>query len=259
MRTAPYALPPQAAGARSRGERVTERESRRAAEGEVRDGYLRRRTVRERTRILYSRAYSSTCAAAGQDLAKLQPAQLDGILEKVLNDGFFEGDMVGETKYKLFGTAWATGTSTKDLPKAKAVLRGSEKQNPPASREPVTWQEALLLADCLAASSEDGSLMAACTLLMQFDTYARPAEILQLTPHHCTAPSAFLERQSWSVTFFPGDLDVFSKTNTRDDTVQIGDLDSQRFWLNSILALLVRRTAPSTMFSTLILSSTAAW
>jgi len=68
-------------------------------------------------------------------------------------------------------------------------------------------------------------------MLLAFDVYGRPGEIINLkTENICTPSTAF---RNWAICFGVQELGEFTKTNTQDDTVVVGL--GHRKWMCQIL------------------------
>eukprot|EP00971_Amphidinium_carterae_P173717 3443820-Amphidinium_carterae.1 len=63
------------------------------------------------------------------------------------------------------------------------------------------------------------SKLLAFALLVGFDLYARPSELLRLRAGHFTSPRQHERRHRWVVTFFPSTALAMNKTLQQDDSV----------------------------------------
>eukprot|EP00974_Lingulodinium_polyedra_P024874 2405153-Lingulodinium_polyedra.AAC.1 len=96
-------------------------------------------------------------------------------------------------------------------------MAGAAREEPGSSREPVTWEETVLIADALLNLNTADANVTAAGCLLQFELYARPGELLRLLGRHVQPPAAGIA-DAWTVVFFPADEPQKSKTGEQDDT-----------------------------------------
>ncbi|CAK0881882.1 unnamed protein product [Prorocentrum cordatum] len=72
--------------------------------------------------------------------------------------------------------------------KGKGALSGWGKLGPDVTSEPLSWAAAALMAQYLAGLGTEAGLQAARGLAVQFDTYLRPGELLDLLVPCCLLP-----------------------------------------------------------------------
>ena len=140
--------------------------------------------------------------------------------------------------YLVFGLQLLRCNSNKSdfLVESKAALAGWRKARPSNMRLPVP--EDFVFDFCHLAISE-GKLDLAFMMALQINTYLRPSEVLSLTVDHIGKPHG-RRYSSWTVIVAPSDLDVRTKTGSKDDAVIVGDLACQS-WVGDALALYMKK------------------
>ena len=161
----------------------------------------------------------------------MSAAVLDKALDAQLTDLFLEGASVNEARYLVFALKWFTGLGPERLPLAAVALKGFANLCPGGTREPATWEATVLIAAALVEMPSYQALLAGVGVLLQFDTYARPSELLSLQVSW-TVPGLNL------VTFYPATQAARSKTGQQGDSVVIG-VRPQRRWLRKVFQALV--------------------
>mmetsp|Transcript_49406 Transcript_49406/g.117568 ORF Transcript_49406/g.117568 Transcript_49406/m.117568 type:complete len:392 (-) Transcript_49406:322-1497(-) len=186
---------------------------------------------------------------------------LDRALAGELGRFYFEGLGVASAQYLLAAVAFTRNTRLRDLeiPVAKAALAGFLRLCRPKSRNPTPWEAVVLIADWLASRTSAADVQAAAAILLQFDIYARPSEVLNLHKEDITPPprGADPRLQVWTVTLCPSDVAYSrtTKTGTQDDSVRVGVPSSSREWITAVLqALYSRARRPSDKLFTISLA-----
>ena len=98
------------------------------------------------------------------------------------------------------------------------ALRAWRRLRPKFSRHPLPWALLSGIA-CVVAAHTDGGQGAAISLVLMFDTYMRPYELLQLRVGDVCPPVDNLA--SWIVTICPFDRRRPTKTGVFDDSVRL--------------------------------------
>eukprot|EP00971_Amphidinium_carterae_P341466 6480265-Amphidinium_carterae.1 len=199
-------------------------------------GFLRRRAIGSLTLQRYSKALHALRLRSKRRLELLSAAELDELVESAINATFFKGGTISEATYMLYGACWWLGVPSKALAKSKAAHAGFRKVEPSPARQPVTWEEVLVAGSVLLDRQEPGSKLLAFALLLGFDLYARPSELLRLRAGHFTSPRRHDRTQRWVVTFFPSTELAMSKTLQQDDSVVLAATQPDRLWLCKPLA-----------------------
>lgn len=239
------------------------RGARRSELGEAEGGFLRRRTVSLTTRRRYEAgvsAYLRFAAISGtpilmpSDVSPLDDDQLrrhDALLDKSIHRLFFDGASLQQAREHLYGVAWGLSRPVSSLPLARQAFRGFSRLCPTVSRDPVTWEETIILADALLKRGTSPTIQAAILALLCFDSFARPSEMLGLCRRHVVPPPrSGRSPQFWSIMFHPeADLKP-AKNRTFDDTIRIGEAPA-RLWLGGIIRRLcqLKRDDISPFFS----------
>eukprot|EP00971_Amphidinium_carterae_P312547 6212249-Amphidinium_carterae.1 len=107
------------------------------------------------------------------------------------------------------------------------------------------------MASWLAQQRSFKQQQAAAAMLLQYDIYARPGEVLSLTKACVSPPPVGSDSrlQAWTITLFPsGAADMrCSKTGSQDDSMKVGVPSSTREWVVGVLQALYRAArCPST-------------
>ena len=221
--------------------------------GHDRRSYLRQRSVSEKTRTEYHKHADAFFAWAGHHRVLTRDKyQLDSALECYLDDLFFEGYESYTARYTIWGIGFVRDliVSARELPKAHRALRGWAEAAPELGRMPAPWFAVAVGCDALSSQAaftalgERVALGSARAGLLQFDTFARPAEVIRV--RHCDIVPPVGNVHTWAVVFNPrpsgleGDAADMrrasfglgraprSKQRTYDNTVQVCDAASIR-------------------------------
>eukprot|EP00971_Amphidinium_carterae_P344159 6484374-Amphidinium_carterae.1 len=189
------------------------------------------------------------------DPAGALPA-LDTALAGEIGRLYFEGAGVGAAQFLMAAVAHVRLVRLRDMatPFAKAALSGFLRLARPRSRAPVPWEAVILMADWLSRQRSPRKHQAAAAMLLQYDIYARPSEILGLTRACISPPPVGSDDrlQAWTVTLFPSDATQrCSKTGSQDDSMRVGVPSSSREWIVNILMALfeISSSSMSPLFS----------
>jgi integrase len=167
-------------------------------------------------------------------------AILDRCLDEEMVNFYLTGQVATEIRYLFYAIRWHYVLTNVDLPLANASRIGLGRATREAMRDPMTWEEVVLLAKQLLlvdGTAARVGLETAILSLLEFDTYARPSEWLGVQADHLLKPIRGADGMAacWSVTFFPATGIAVSKTRCQDDTIGIGVTSVRRLWLNSIV------------------------
>lgn len=207
------------------------------------DGFLRRSSVTAATAERYKECVRELIQFVKKEArGRLSPANLekaDRALEAYLEQLFSSGESKEAGRYTLFGLAWARGWATRSpaFPLSKQALKGWDRMEPAASREPIPCDIALAFARRLSSGTSE-EVEAAAAILLCFDTYLRPSECLGLTRSHVVPPHGQGATGQWAVTIAPAGLGAPSKTSTYDDTVIVGEAKKPRSQTSVVLKAL---------------------
>jgi hypothetical protein len=172
---------------------------------------------------------------------------MDRALERFLDTFFFDGQESFTARYTVWGVGfmrdWDMGRLL--FPRAHRALKGWKSAALEGSKEPAAWEAVVVGADALASDAGQAALTtcvalsAARAALVQFDTYARPNEILKIRAVDFVPPARRL--QFWHVALNPkpvgregddtdlrraavgGARGAVSKQKTFDNTVRVAD------------------------------------
>ena len=184
------------------------------------------------------RSWRAGDATAGQQCDDLALARYMNVL-------YFQGHNPSKGRYLLHGfvfccTGWPNNRQGQ-LPNAARALKGWERLVPAVCRDPTPWGVVCLVAVVLV---DRGLVLFAAALLLQFDTYGRPSEILNLRGVDLIEPDSFATGafgDHFAIVIAAADSGRRTKTGHVDNTVLVGD--RIRVFMREVVWLLKRCTA----------------
>ena len=206
---------------------------------------MRRRRVGPRGRAKYTKAsqdFQSFCAA--RDLPLASSDDIDRALDSYLVF-LFAGNKqrVQVAREAFYGVRYWYDLHNFHLPLSHASLEGFRKEDPDSARDPCPFEVLVLACVEILRLGTAEAVLAVVALLFCFDAYARPGALCSLRGGSLIRAGA----HGWALIFFPGDRPEVSKTNTQDDTVEIGAYG--REWLRKVASsLATRRQAAASLF-----------
>ena len=118
--------------------------------------------------------------------------ELDRTLEQYADHLYFRGRGVTDLRYAAWGYGFLRDVALSKgvFPCTYAALRGWRRAAPDVQRDPMPWSAVILISHLLASDrgAPEGSLEAARALPLQWDTYMRPSEVLELRVDDLLAP-----------------------------------------------------------------------
>ena len=219
-----------------------------AASSEVKTRYLKNRSVTPETLALYAADRAAFYDwMEDQRLAKGTLKQLDASFEKYLEylyldgHGTFKARTVVHAVMFHLDVNWA---KTIEFDRTRRAMKDYTKIAKDHSREGCPWAAALLAFTMSTLFGSDG-VEGAAALLLAFDTYHRPSEVMRVNRRHLIAPPARARAKSAlrAIMVAPSD-DAVTKTGLTDDTVIVGEINKERSWLNDIVKELYWTTSP---------------
>ena len=196
---------------------------------------LRLRRISAKTVVLYNQRVAEflSWASAQQVMVGSSERRLDINMSKYFNELYEDGEAYNVASYTLFGfiaLKMSPKRPEKDLlPLARSALNAWKASTPCASRVGVPPQVIYRFACfCLESGERD----AAAAVLIQYDLYLRPSEILQLKRRDIVKPVANVS-QRWGVLIGNSDFEEVSKTGTTDDIVVANS--AHRTWCNDLV------------------------
>ena len=134
-------------------------------------------------------------------------AQLDRAVLAMLHEMFKEGELSSESQ-KLVSVVKKFRPELRragSLPRSLTAIRGFRRIAPPATRQPLPWECACLIAEMLV---HDEQWLTAVATLLCFCLYARPSEVLRIRGAQLVPPVKRSGRAHcfWSVTLHPHEL-----------------------------------------------------
>lgn len=166
-------------------------------------GVLKRSSVALRQQGIYEHHASLLTTWAARNAPLFGDADsLDANLESYLDHFYATGHNTYAARMASYGYAFCHDCETgrSKLPRTHKALKGFTKAAPDNERDPLPWKVCLELAKDLTESErETGDWAAAAALVVQFDTYARLTEVLELTTRDFvdaskTSPAALIIR-----------------------------------------------------------------
>lgn len=240
---------------------------RRAHQADLGPGFLRRRRITVRTRVLYTEAACRLQAWCHEHRRSMVGDQIDSSMEAYFEHLYLNGETAYEARMTLYGVAWEHKMITRDinvLPCAKEALRGFVKAAPERTREPLPWAAALLICHDMILTDGLPGLHAARALVTGFDGYVRPSELLMTRRSQVTTRPAGQSRYPQvALRLAPtpsGEDDEHArptKTGQFDDTIVFGDSASSSAGRGQVAKLLQRlkaTTSANTMLFPLTLN-----
>ena len=216
--------------------------------------FLRRQKVSEVTRRRYTKLARDFLALEG--LADDAPTEvLDHALNRRLLKMYLDGEQAASARYLVYAVKWELNRNAKDFKRALAALSGFGSATAETLRDPNSLEAVILAAAAGCRKGTTEAIHTAAASIVQFDTLARPSEVLQLEASWlfvARGREKAMAEDAIAVTFFPSSQALVDKTKQQDDTVvanEVVDLP----WLASFLRLL-RRRDPAGRFFPLTLS-----
>ena len=153
-------------------------------------GYLRTRTVTDKTAEKYKRLYANFVAHSRRrlDTAECEISH-DSALDMYLDEKYLEGFAQSVLRDTIYAVAWHLNLHLRDLPLSQMALRGLRKLCPDKSRNPVTWEAVLVIVDELCASADPADVLTGAAAMIQFDSYARPTGLFSVCETDLFPPS----------------------------------------------------------------------
>lgn len=197
---------------------------------------LRVKRISKRTVLQYhlrNTQFLDWCKRHGRGSSVGNERKLDTAMSIYFNYLYEDGEAYNVASYTLFGFIALKMTPSKperDLfPLARAALSAWKSTKPGKSRVGVPPQVVYKFASfCL----NHGCLVAAAAVLLQYDLYARPSEILLLRGRDLVTPVAAMST-FWGVIVGNADFGESSKTGTTDEIVLANS--GHRPWANQLL------------------------
>ena len=164
-------------------------------------------------------------------------AQIDQAMCKWADEQFAEevGPAVGERLLSAFCSEFPEHQPG-DFPLFLRALRGWRRLKPKTSRHPLPWPM-LCAAAFFVLTRTEGDFEGMMALLLMFDCYLRPYELLRLRVKDLVAPAG--DHHWWCVVTCPREAMKPSKTNTFDDSVLLDSV--WRPQVAALIPILLRR------------------
>ncbi|CAK0861426.1 unnamed protein product [Prorocentrum cordatum] len=201
-------------------------------------GFLRRSRVTATTAERYHASLHEFAAQMGLDPARWTARDLpavDAALDRFLEELFVAERSRGDARYALAAVADHFNVSLRQpgvLPLARAAMAGWGKLEPDSTSDPLPWSAAVLMAYHLSRTGVESDLEAARGLVVQFDTYLRPSELVLMPLVACFTPGmhAGVHYNKYGMVVAPSSQVAghligirTSKTGVQDDTVLLDE------------------------------------
>lgn len=226
---------------RAAAAKATRAKARQAARGVVpARQLLRRGTVKKATLAAYTTAverFETWARRRRLPLNELREADL--ALTLYFSECYLEGERPAAGRYTRYGYLLlrtnCDGDRNGDMPESRRALQGWTSLDPGLTRDPLPDIVVHWIASWLVDHDE---LEAAFAMMLQYDTYGRPSEILNLmrldftTPQPAAGP---LFSNDWTVNLANSASGRGRKNGELDDSVRIGS--PGRLWMRDATQL----------------------
>ncbi len=153
------------------------------------------RSVSEPTREKYEAAFDEFQAWSnhmGRPILKSRSNVdvVDKLVVSYLNELFTRGESTNVAQMALFGIIFKLGLGKghQVLPRARRALAGFKKDEPERSEDPLPIEVMAVGAERMLSQPDLISLLSGLALLLQFDLFARPSEMLQVRKEDVVQP-----------------------------------------------------------------------
>ncbi len=195
--------------------------------------FLRRQRVTPKTQDTYQaivdRFYNEEKLKRTDDVALIDRALNRRILKMYLT-----GEHIGTARYLLHALKWDKGVKAKLFPKALSAIAGFKSVSHETMKDPNSWEAVLLAAEAGCRANTKHSVTAAAASLVQFDTLARPSEVLLMDGDWVFKTKSSEGNPVAALTFFPSSQSSGDKNKQQDDTIVIGEVTHVP-WLTQLM------------------------
>jgi hypothetical protein len=195
--------------------------------------FLRRQRVTAKTQDTYKtivdRFYSEEKLKRTDDVALI-----DQVLNRRILGMYLTGEHIGTARYLLHALKWDKGVKAKSFPKALAAIGGFKSVSHETMKDPNSWEAVLLAAEAGCRANTKHSVTAAAASLVQFDTLARPSEVLLMDGDWVFKTKSSKGDPVAALTFFPSSQSSGDKNKQQDDTIVIGEVTHVP-WLTQLM------------------------
>ncbi|CAK0843206.1 unnamed protein product, partial [Prorocentrum cordatum] len=157
-------------------------------------------SVSEETRRTYAKAYNAFELHAvqhGLQLHRMSTNTLDEAAAQYINDEMYlKGLDVSAPRNLRCAIIFVKALPKGSLPRCQRAIKGFLKDDPPRSEDPCPIEAAAILAFDLLGQPTVTAAAAGLAFLTQYDTFARPSEILNLKKEDVIVPSAANYKQT---------------------------------------------------------------
>jgi hypothetical protein len=201
----------------------------------VQPHYLKSRTVKPITDSRYRAAVAEFLASLSlRHQALLCQVKRDAALCQYIHLLYFRGEAPAAARVLLHGLVYVRRLTLRDpyeLKDSRAALKGFERDAPEQQADPAPWEAIVLIADWAVSHLGREGLEAARALVVAYDGYFRPGELLACPVRNILVrrAAAISKMAPVSVTIAPsgdtaGDAPLpRTKAGSYDDTITFGD------------------------------------
>ena len=206
-------------------------------------------SVSRETRQAYKDAADEFAAWVAAKRLKVHPVDaLDDAMTAYIDHLLLQGEEPHQAKYALFGVVKSGMVKSEDsLPRARQAIAGFSGQSPSVMREPIPVEAAALMAEHLVdvADLDPMAGLAACAMVLSFDLYLRPSEVIELTKEAVVPPQGTqYPKWKWAVIVAPSGSINPAKNREFDDTALASVNDAHRDFVGPLLDVLRRQADP---------------
>ena len=131
---------------------------------------------------------------------------------------------------------------------ANSALAGYKSISHEAMKDPNSWEAVVLSAPAGCERGSTAAILTAAASLVQFDTLARPSEVLAMDPSWVFKAKGNDGQTQTAVTFFPSSQAGKDKNQQQDDTIVAGEVCVEVEWLPQLLLQLLKRKSGGRFF-----------
>ncbi len=173
-------------------------------------------------------------------------ADVDTALNREIHERFAAGDSRNTLNNLYYAVRYQLNIDERRLPLPAAARVGYMRHTKSHGREPVTWEETLLVAHEILTGARRPALqaVAAASALLQFDLGCRPGDLPKVRVGDVSVPQpGVAAMDKFLITLFPSTREATDKVNAQDDTVAVSQFAHRAGLAQVVRALIHRRKA----------------
>ena len=168
-------------------------------------------------------------------------------LDRELVVHFLKDGALQDARHLYYATRWHFALTNTLLRRSHLSLRGYGRNRRGEVSDPVTWESVLLsayslLTDTTISATTAERIAAAAGQLLAFDLYARGGDMVTVRSEDVRSPSSRQKGAAgfWTITFFPQEAGVHSKTGEVDLAKAVAQPNRERAWIAGLCPLLLK-------------------